>query len=167
MGNSSGFSMDSKHESSPTLDTDTDMEDDFDCPICQEVLKMPIRTKNCQHVWVAQSIHPPCSGLQAYSNAPHSRCFPSPGSAGAVFRWQWGVGALSARCAGAPCPRESTELWMFSRGWGRGRGIAEHVEKRSTSYNPIRIPTSASEWKCHRPDRIIIMIIIITTIKNK
>ncbi|RMC15455.1 hypothetical protein DUI87_07647 [Hirundo rustica rustica] len=27
-------------------------EDDFYCPVCQEVLKTPVRTANCQHVWV-------------------------------------------------------------------------------------------------------------------
>lgn len=27
-------------------------EDDFYCPVCQEVFKTPVRTANCQHVWV-------------------------------------------------------------------------------------------------------------------
>ncbi|XP_053485730.1 E3 ubiquitin-protein ligase RNF138-like isoform X2 [Ictalurus furcatus] len=50
MGNSSGLSMESS-EASPTADVGSDAEADYDCPICQEVLKMPIRTKNCQHVF--------------------------------------------------------------------------------------------------------------------
>lgn len=28
-------------------------EDDFYCPVCQEVFKTPVRTANCQHVWVS------------------------------------------------------------------------------------------------------------------
>lgn len=29
-------------------------EDDFYCPVCQEVFKTPVRTANCQHVWVSR-----------------------------------------------------------------------------------------------------------------
>ncbi|KAG7330553.1 hypothetical protein KOW79_006775 [Hemibagrus wyckioides] len=50
MGNSSGLSMDLT-EVSPSADVESDTEEDYDCPICQEVLKMPIRTRNCQHVF--------------------------------------------------------------------------------------------------------------------
>ncbi|TSR16002.1 Meprin A subunit beta [Bagarius yarrelli] len=38
-------------ETSPSPTADSDTEQDYDCPICQEVLKMPIRTRNCQHVF--------------------------------------------------------------------------------------------------------------------
>ncbi|KAK1797312.1 hypothetical protein P4O66_008689, partial [Electrophorus voltai] len=30
---------------------DPEVEEDFDCPVCQDVLRMPVRTKNCQHVF--------------------------------------------------------------------------------------------------------------------
>ncbi|KAB5579026.1 hypothetical protein PHYPO_G00189880 [Pangasianodon hypophthalmus] len=50
MGNSSGLNTDSS-EASPMADVAEDTEEDYDCPICQEVLKMPIRTKNCHHVF--------------------------------------------------------------------------------------------------------------------
>lgn len=42
-------------------------EEDFYCPICQEVFKTPVRTMNCQHVWV--SLLPPPSFLRKRS--PH------------------------------------------------------------------------------------------------
>ncbi|XP_060776322.1 E3 ubiquitin-protein ligase RNF138-like [Neoarius graeffei] len=52
MGNSSELRLDS-NEASPKADVHLDAEEDcdYDCPICQEVLKMPVRTKNCQHVF--------------------------------------------------------------------------------------------------------------------
>ncbi|KAM9500160.1 E3 ubiquitin-protein ligase RNF138-like isoform 2-T2 [Clarias gariepinus] len=50
MGNTSGLGMD-LNKASPKADVDSDTEQDYDCPICQEVLKMPIRTKNCHHVF--------------------------------------------------------------------------------------------------------------------
>ncbi|KAI5622190.1 RING finger protein 166 [Silurus asotus] len=42
--------MDSS-EASQAAGVESDPVEDFDCPICQEVLKMPIRTRNCQHVF--------------------------------------------------------------------------------------------------------------------
>ncbi|XP_060776307.1 E3 ubiquitin-protein ligase RNF138-like [Neoarius graeffei] len=48
----SGLSLDGS-KASPKAEVHSDKEEDYDydCPICQEVLKMPIRTKNCQHVF--------------------------------------------------------------------------------------------------------------------
>ncbi|OXB81696.1 UNVERIFIED_CONTAM: hypothetical protein H355_008945 [Colinus virginianus] len=43
-------------------------EEDFYCPICQEVFKTPVRTMNCQHVWVSLLLFlPPLSFLQKRS----------------------------------------------------------------------------------------------------
>ncbi|XP_060776315.1 E3 ubiquitin-protein ligase RNF138-like [Neoarius graeffei] len=50
MGNSLGLSLDSS-KASPKANVCSDTKEDYDCPICKEVLKMPIRTKNCQHVF--------------------------------------------------------------------------------------------------------------------
>ncbi|KAJ8272788.1 hypothetical protein GJAV_G00093450 [Gymnothorax javanicus] len=44
--------MDSTHLTGSGADTSLDdSSHDFDCPICQDVFKTPIRTKTCQHVF--------------------------------------------------------------------------------------------------------------------
>ncbi|XP_072544810.1 E3 ubiquitin-protein ligase RNF138-like [Salminus brasiliensis] len=44
----------------------TDTVEDYDCPICQEVLRMPVRTKSCKHVFCKS-----CFETAVKSQGPH------------------------------------------------------------------------------------------------
>uniref|UniRef100_A0A8C7IEL2 E3 ubiquitin-protein ligase RNF138 n=1 Tax=Oncorhynchus kisutch TaxID=8019 RepID=A0A8C7IEL2_ONCKI len=45
---------------------DSCSEEDYDCPICQDVLKTPIRTRNCRHVFCKN-----CFRLAVRAQGPH------------------------------------------------------------------------------------------------
>ncbi|XP_041696970.1 E3 ubiquitin-protein ligase RNF138-like [Coregonus clupeaformis] len=45
---------------------DSCSEEDYDCPICQDVLRTPIRTRNCRHVFCKD-----CFRLAVRAQGPH------------------------------------------------------------------------------------------------
>ncbi|XP_066538041.1 E3 ubiquitin-protein ligase RNF138-like isoform X2 [Hoplias malabaricus] len=61
-------------ESSAEVQTsNSDADEDYDCPVCQDILRLPVRTKSCGHVFCKR-----CFEMAVKSQGPHCPLCRSP-----------------------------------------------------------------------------------------
>ncbi|XP_022533894.2 E3 ubiquitin-protein ligase RNF138 [Astyanax mexicanus] len=124
--------------------TSADSEEDYDCPICQEVFKTPVRTKSCRHVFCKS-----CFETAVKSQGAHCPMCRSPVSEKACKAKdvQQRMRERSSRCRACGAVKFLSKMrlhYKSCRKYKEEYGPISDAPPPPSSQNPVQIPSHST-----------------------